>query len=200
MSGGQLNRVSRPGWCRSAVVLTAASQAYSSFDIPYPYRPNTDFLYLTGFRQPTAVLVIDNFSRDKEARLTMFVERRDAVKETWEGARAGPSVAERVFGADVAYETEHLEQKLQETLRTAEHVSAVRGMAMTNPGARSLCGCGLADPFPAERGPPHRPESPRRVPHTVLVPARMHALARRCKDSSGFVWSVANAMQPPHTI
>ncbi len=135
-------------------MLTAASQAYSSFDIPYPYRPNTDFLYLTGFCQPNAVLVIDNLSMNKEARLTMFVERRDALKETWEGARAGPSVAERVwlailcplcpfnlrplpralcatssrnfveqvFGADVAYETEILEHKLEETLRAAEHV------------------------------------------------------------------------------
>jgi len=29
--------------------------------VPYPFRQNTDFLYLTGFQQPDAVLVLRKY-------------------------------------------------------------------------------------------------------------------------------------------
>ncbi len=49
---------------------------------------NSPFLYLTGFREPDAVVVI--VTQAGESEETIFVNPRDPATETWEGYRVGP--------------------------------------------------------------------------------------------------------------
>ncbi len=63
-----------------------------SNDVDYVYHPNTDFYYLTGLREPNAVLVI--FSEDREVNgqkvnETIYVQPRDPRSEMWNGKRLG---------------------------------------------------------------------------------------------------------------
>nr|WP_091697679.1 aminopeptidase P family protein [Algoriphagus locisalis] len=61
-------------------------------DVDYIYHPDTDFFYLTGLREPNAVLVI--FSEEREvnggvADELIFVQNRDPRAEMWNGKRLG---------------------------------------------------------------------------------------------------------------
>ena len=42
----------------SIVILQAAPPRIRNRDVHYPYRQDSDFLYLTGFREPGALLVM----------------------------------------------------------------------------------------------------------------------------------------------
>ncbi|MEB2776932.1 aminopeptidase P N-terminal domain-containing protein [Algoriphagus sp. D3-2-R+10] len=61
-------------------------------DVDYIYHPNTDFFYLTGFREPNAVLVIFSEKREVNGGLAdemIFVQNRDPRAEMWNGKRLG---------------------------------------------------------------------------------------------------------------
>lgn len=71
------------------VVIPAAPQAYMSQKVPYVYRQNSDFLYLTGCLEPESVLVL-NISRSTSSyKATLFVRERNAHSELWDGPRTG---------------------------------------------------------------------------------------------------------------
>lgn len=79
-------------------------------DVEHRYRSEADFLYLTGFREPDAVAVLDA-SAERE-RFVLFVPPRDPERETWTGRRAGVEGALTDHGADAAYPIEELDQHL----------------------------------------------------------------------------------------
>ena len=47
-----------------------------SHDIPYEFRQNSDFLYLTGMEEPEAIAVFRNANGSQS--FTLFVQPRDA--------------------------------------------------------------------------------------------------------------------------
>ncbi len=81
-----------------------------SNDTDYPYRPSSDVVYLSGFREPRAVLVLA--PGHDEGQFVMFVPKRDEKYERWEGRRAGPEGAVEKFGADAAFALEDLDEEL----------------------------------------------------------------------------------------
>ncbi|WP_339866415.1 aminopeptidase P N-terminal domain-containing protein [uncultured Algoriphagus sp.] len=61
-------------------------------DVDYIYHPNTDFFYLTGFREPNAVLVLFSEMREVNGGMAdelIFVQNRDPRAEMWNGKRLG---------------------------------------------------------------------------------------------------------------
>ncbi|MDH3286086.1 MAG: aminopeptidase P N-terminal domain-containing protein [Acidobacteriota bacterium] len=81
------------------------------------FRPESDFLYLTGFREPGSVAVL---RAGPEAPFTLFVPPRDPEREIWDGRRAGPDGARERCGADEAYPLGELATKLPDLLDGAE--------------------------------------------------------------------------------
>ena len=96
-------------------ILFAAPEAAFGHDVHYRYRPDPDFFYLTGFREPEAVAVLDADRR----RFTLFVRPKDRAKETWEGRRSGPEGAARDFGADAAHPIAEVPRRLPDLVRRA---------------------------------------------------------------------------------
>lgn len=91
------------------VVVPSATKTYMSDKIPYPFRQNSDFLYLSGFQEADSVLVIHTSSDCKDARSIMFVPKEDANAELWDGPRCGAKGAVELLGVDAAYGTDELE-------------------------------------------------------------------------------------------
>ncbi len=85
-----------------------------SNDTDYPYRPSSDVLYLTGFGEPEAVVLLIPGHDDGD--FALFVPDRDPNYEQWEGRRAGPEGAKEKYGADQAYNLSELDEKLPELL------------------------------------------------------------------------------------
>ncbi len=100
-----------------AILPTAPPAVYSN-DVEYRYRPDSDFYYLTGFREPEAVAVL---APDNEAaRYLLFVRPRDPERELWAGTRAGVEGATEIYGADAAFPIDRLEPELVRLLAATE--------------------------------------------------------------------------------
>ncbi|RNF85880.1 aminopeptidase P N-terminal domain-containing protein [Montanilutibacter psychrotolerans] len=83
------------------LILPAAREAVRSRDTHYPYRQDSDLLYLTGFPEPEAVLVL--VPGRKHGETLLFCRERDREREGWDGPRFGPEGATEAFGLDDAY-------------------------------------------------------------------------------------------------
>lgn len=71
------------------VVIPAAPQAYMSQKVPYVFRQNSDFLYLSGCLETDSVLVLCVSRNSTDHRAVMFVRERNAHSELWDGPRTG---------------------------------------------------------------------------------------------------------------
>ncbi|MGF1614598.1 MAG: Xaa-Pro aminopeptidase [Gammaproteobacteria bacterium] len=82
-------------------ILPAASVRARNRDVEFPFRPDSDFYYLTGFPEPEAVAVL--VPGRKQGEYLLFCRERDPEKELWDGARAGLEGACRHYQADDAF-------------------------------------------------------------------------------------------------
>jgi Xaa-Pro aminopeptidase len=94
------------------VILATASEATRNADTHYPYRPDSNFWYLTGFTEPGAVLVLDA-SRGKSI---LFCREKNLEREIWDGFRHGPQGAIDTYGFDEAYTVEELDARMPDLL------------------------------------------------------------------------------------
>lgn len=89
------------------VVIPSATKKYMTDKIPYVFRQNSDFYYLTGCLEPDSALVmwIDAAGVCKSA---MAMRPKDAHAELWDGPRTGAANAVTYFGVDEAFSTKEL--------------------------------------------------------------------------------------------
>jgi Xaa-Pro aminopeptidase len=85
----------------SIAIIPAAATQYRNRDSAWPFRQDSDFHYLCGFAEPEAVLAL--IPGRKHGEFLLFCRERDAERELWDGARAGPEGACARFGADDAF-------------------------------------------------------------------------------------------------
>ena len=97
------------------LIIPAAPERTRNNDVLYPYRQHSDFLYLTGFREPGALLVLLPEARGGKA--IMFCRERDAKREMWDGPMAGVEGAVSDYGMDEAYPISEVDTRLPEMLR-----------------------------------------------------------------------------------
>ena len=69
-----------------AIVPTAPVRQRNR-DIEYPFRPDSDFFYLTGYEEPEAVAVLA--PGRPQGEYVLFCRERDAAMEQWHGRRSG---------------------------------------------------------------------------------------------------------------
>ena len=94
----------------AVAIVVGAQPQHRSNDTNYPYRPSSDVLYLTGFDEPGAVVLLA--PGHDEGEFAMFVPGRDPKYERWEGSRCGPEGAVEDFGADRAFSLDELDDEI----------------------------------------------------------------------------------------
>lgn len=96
-------------------VIGTASPAVRSNDTEYPYRPDSDFYYLTGFEEDNAVLVLTK--RAACVKSLLFVQPKDEKMELWTGKRLGVDAAAERFDVDEVFSIETYTEKLPELMQ-----------------------------------------------------------------------------------
>ena len=96
------------------VVLPTAPEAIRNADTHYGYRFDSHFYYLTGFREPEAVLVI---LAGKKPKSLLFCRDKNPEREVWDGYRYGPEAARVACGMDEAHPIAALDSMLPELLK-----------------------------------------------------------------------------------
>ena len=102
----------------SIVVLQAAPPRIRNNDVHYPYRQDSDFLYLTGFREPSALLVMI----PDEEKSILFCRERDPEREMWDGRMVGLEGAVKDYGMDEAYDIRERDQRLRKLLQDRDRI------------------------------------------------------------------------------
>jgi Xaa-Pro aminopeptidase len=113
------NLMSRMGRGSIAIIPTAPARMRNR-DSEFPYRPDSDFHYMTGFPEPEAVAVL--VPGRKHGEYVLFCRVNDPVAEIWNGRRAGLEGAKRRYGADESYPIEELDDHLPKLLEHCERV------------------------------------------------------------------------------
>ncbi|MBD3618065.1 MAG: Xaa-Pro aminopeptidase [Chromatiales bacterium] len=91
-------------------IIPAAPVRIRNRDAEYPYRQDSDFLYLTGFSEPEAVAVL--VPGREHGEYVLFCRERDPVMETWHGRRAGQDGAIEQYGADDSFPISDIDEIL----------------------------------------------------------------------------------------
>jgi Xaa-Pro aminopeptidase len=92
-----------------AIIPTAVEQVRNK-DTHFPFRPDSDFYYLTGFTEPEAVLVL--VPERAAGEVILFCREHDDQAERWEGPRTGLVAAVTEYGVDQALPYHELDQHL----------------------------------------------------------------------------------------
>ena len=100
-----------------ALIPTAAPK-HRNGDAEYRFRPDSDFLYLTGFGEPNALLVLSKGRKAGEQ--VLFVQPRNRDQEIWTGRRLGVERACATLGVDEAHSIDDLDAKLPDLLKGRE--------------------------------------------------------------------------------
>ncbi len=101
---------------RGVAIIPTAPEQLRNRDAHYPYRFDSYFYYLTGFREPEAVLVIVADKDQAKNKHLLFCRDKDEKREIWDGFRYGPEAAKEAYGFDEAYSIAKLDEMLPDLL------------------------------------------------------------------------------------
>ena len=152
------------------LIMAGASEQVRSADVHYRYRQDSDFLYLTGFIEPGATLVLDGGNRDKP--FTLYVQPKDPDMERWTGKRVGQRAARSRYGADGAYDAARLSDDLPNLLNGHKAV-------YLKLGATPALDAQVIDHIRQMRGKSRGGVS---APTQIIDPSPLLGEARLCKD------------------
>ena len=107
-----------------AIVPTAPVRPRNR-DVEFPYRPDSNFYYLTGFGEPEAVAVLAPGREPGE--FVMFCRERDPAAEQWHGTRLGLEGACERHGADDAFPIGDIDEILPGLLENKSRVYYAMG-------------------------------------------------------------------------
>jgi Xaa-Pro aminopeptidase len=104
----------------SVIIARAATQKIRNRDAHYPYRQDSDFLYLSGFSEPDAMMVL--LPHEKGSQSILFCRERDPHREMWDGAMAGMEGAVEQYGFDEAFPISEMEKRLPRLLHDRDRI------------------------------------------------------------------------------
>ena len=109
----------------SIAIIPTSSVRIRNRDVEYPFRPDSDFFYLTGFPEPEAVAIL--IPDRSSGEFVLFCRERDPEMETWNGLRAGLEGARERYGADDAFPMSDLDDILPGLLEDRERIYYTMG-------------------------------------------------------------------------
>ncbi|MSP86534.1 MAG: M24 family metallopeptidase [Methylotenera sp.] len=87
-------------------IIHTAPEVFRNRDSHYPFRFDSYFYYLTGFKEPESVVILIAGSAPKSI---LFCRDKDIEREIWDGFRYGADAARETFGFDEAYSINELD-------------------------------------------------------------------------------------------
>jgi Xaa-Pro aminopeptidase len=87
-------------------IIPTSPEAVRNRDSHYPYRFDSYFYYLTGFKEPESIVVLVAGNNPKSI---LFCRDKDMEREIWDGFRYGAEAAQAEFGFDEAYSINELD-------------------------------------------------------------------------------------------
>ncbi len=94
----------------SVAIVPSSNVLIRNRDAEFPFRQDSDFLYLTGFNEPEAIAFF--IPNREQGEYILFCRERDPKAEQWVGRRAGIEGAQKQWGADDAFPIDDIDDIL----------------------------------------------------------------------------------------
>jgi len=104
----------------AALLLPTNPELLRSGDSHFPFRPHSDFFYVTGLQEPEAWALLKRGGEDEG--LSLFVLPKDPEREVWTGIRVGVEGAKEEYGADRAWPLAEFTEQLGRLLADVEEL------------------------------------------------------------------------------
>lgn len=176
------------------VIIPASSKKYMSDVIPYVFRQNSDFFYLTGCMEPDSVLmfVIDETNN---YRSILFMRTKNDHDELWDGPRTGVDYSLDFFDVDEAYSVTSIENFIEKFIERNKQTTiwyddkaniqtelgkSVKRIVMKNGGNNSI-------------------ETPTEILHELRViksPAEINLMRKTCEIASDAINQTMKESKP----
>ncbi len=98
----------------SVSVLFSGTNKTRSNDTNYPFRQDSNFYYMTGFKEDNSILMI--VKEKKKYKSFLFVHKKDKTDEMWNGKRLGAKRAKQRFQVDEIYTKDEFEKRFKDAL------------------------------------------------------------------------------------
>ncbi len=98
----------------SVAIIFSATYKVRSNDTNYPFRQNSNFYYLTGFKEDNSILVL--IKKKKKYKSILFINKKDKTDEMWNGKRLGVLKAKKRFLIDEIYISDKFQKKVSKYL------------------------------------------------------------------------------------
>jgi len=98
------------------IIISTNPEQFRNGDVTFPFRPHSDFFYLTGFHEPEAVAIISKNS------YSMFLRPKDKTREIWDGVRLGLADAPSTLKLEHAFDINQLETQLEKLIPSESSV------------------------------------------------------------------------------
>jgi len=114
---------------RAAGLFFTAAHKLRNHDSEYRFRPESDFWWLTGFREPeSALVVLPGLESTGKAQSILYLRDKDRERETWTGRRLGLAAAPTALRVDEARPIERLWDDLPTLLKNYQHIVTRTGL------------------------------------------------------------------------
>ena len=100
---------------QATAILVSANEQFRSNDVPYPYRQNNNFYYVTGFDEPNAILVVHKTDKNKLIE-HFFIKKPNAYDEVWTGKLPSKQYVKKTYDFTKVDYVDDLEKYLTEYL------------------------------------------------------------------------------------
>jgi len=103
----------------SIAILWSNKEHTRNNDVLFPFRQNSNFYYLTGFKEPNAALVL---IKGKENKTIFFCEEKNEIKELWEGPILGCKKVKKELGFDDVLNIEEIKENMRELIQNRTNI------------------------------------------------------------------------------
>ena len=93
-----------------AIIIPGADLKYRNADSSYNFRQDSSFFYLSGFCEANSTMLIVN--TNGVITSSIFVPRKDKLKEIWDGFREGPKGAKENYLFENAFNNDEIDSEL----------------------------------------------------------------------------------------
>ncbi|MCP3852614.1 MAG: Xaa-Pro aminopeptidase [Gammaproteobacteria bacterium] len=107
-------------------ILPTAGEQIRNRDVNFTFRPDSNFLYLTGFWEPEAVLVL--IPGREHGEYVLFCREKNESQEIWHGRRAGQEGVLERFGADDSFPITDIDEILPGLMENKTRVFYTMGV------------------------------------------------------------------------
>jgi Xaa-Pro aminopeptidase len=107
---------------QSVAIVLPNDKYIRSGDQPFPYRQNSDLLYLTGINQEETILVLCPEHPEEKKKEALFILRPDQTLERWEGHKLTKEEARSISGINNIYWIEEFDPMLRDMVVHSKNI------------------------------------------------------------------------------